>query len=186
MDGSQERRVEWDEDKRLNTLKKHQIDFIEAAEVLFLPCVRYPSPRGTSYATWPSVHSGTETSSRSSTSNEKDVCVSSRQDGHETMSAMRIYTRSELRKLKGKTDWAAVEALTDEQIEAAAAADPDWAEFQDIDWSKAELVVPARKVAISIRLDSDLVDFFKGEGAGYQRRINQVLRTYVEHRKKAG
>lgn len=89
-------------------------------------------------------------------------------------------------KRPGKTDWAAIDALTDEQIEAAAAADPDWAEFQDIDWSRAVLVMPPKKVAISIRLDPDLVDFFKGEGAGYQRRINQVLRTYVEHRKKAG
>lgn len=100
------------------------------------------------------------------------------------MSERRTYTRSELRKLKGQTDWKAVEALTEDQIERAAASDPDWSEFEGIDWSTAVVFVPANKVAISIRLDPDVVAFFKGEGAGYQRRMNQVLRTYVEHRKK--
>lgn len=38
--------------------------------------------------------------------------------------------------------------------------------------------------AISIRVDEDVLDWFKGEGAGYQRRINAVLRSYVEQRKK--
>jgi len=68
---------------------------------------------------------------------------------------------------------------TDAEIAAAVADDPDWAEFEPIDWSKAEVVVPPKKQAISIRLDHDLIDFFKSEGQGYQRRINAVLRGYV-------
>lgn len=32
--------------------------------------------------------------------------------------------------------------MTDAQIDAAVASDPDWAEFEPIDWSKAEVVVP--------------------------------------------
>src|SRR3979490_1803871 len=50
---------------------------------------------------------------------------------------------------KGKTDWAAVDALTDEDIAKAVANDPDAAPI-DIDWSDAVLVIPARKKAISI------------------------------------
>ena len=38
--------------------------------------------------------------------------------------------------------------------------------------------------AIKIRVDEDVLDYFKGEGAGYQRRMNAVLRSYVEQRKK--
>ncbi|MBB4301106.1 uncharacterized protein (DUF4415 family) [Rhodobium orientis] len=85
--------------------------------------------------------------------------------------------------MKGKTDWERVKNLTDEEIERAAREDPDWEGLLDIDWSKAVLVVPAPKKAVSIRLDADVLDFFKQEGRGYQTRINQVLRSYMEHRK---
>lgn len=85
---------------------------------------------------------------------------------------------------KGKTDWAAVDALTDKEIEASIANDPDWQEFADIDWSQAVLVVPPKKKAISIRLDADVLDYFKKEGAGYQRRMNAVLRSFVQQKRK--
>jgi uncharacterized protein (DUF4415 family) len=81
---------------------------------------------------------------------------------------------------KGKTDWAAVDALTDAEIEASIANDPDWQEFKDVDWSKAVLVIPPKKKAISIRLDEDVLDYFKKEGAGYQRRMNAVLRSFMQ------
>lgn len=72
--------------------------------------------------------------------------------------------------------------LRDAEIDAAVASDPDWAEFEPIDRNKAEVVVPPKKQAISIRLDQDLVDFFKKDGPGYQRRINAVLRGYMRER----
>jgi hypothetical protein len=56
----------------------------------------------------------------------------------------------------------------------------------DFDRSKAVLVTPPKKKAISIRVDEDLLDYFKRDGSGYQRRINQVLRAYVEQKRKAG
>lgn len=88
---------------------------------------------------------------------------------HETM------TRRAAKKLE----------ITDAEIDAAVASDPDWAEFEPIDWSKAEVVIPPKKQAISIRLDQDLIDYFKAQGPGYQRRINAVLRSYVMERKRA-
>src|SRR5665647_3019692 len=84
---------------------------------------------------------------------------------------------------KGKTDWKRVDALTDEEIEASIANDPDWQEFKDLDWSDAVLVIPPKKKAISIRVDEDVLDYFKHEGAGYQRRINAVLRSYMQQKK---
>ncbi len=84
---------------------------------------------------------------------------------------------------KGKTDWARVDALTDEDIAKAVANDPDAAPL-DIDWSDAVLVMPAKKKAISIRVDEDVLDFFKKEGDGYQRRINAVLRSYMQQKAK--
>jgi uncharacterized protein (DUF4415 family) len=84
-----------------------------------------------------------------------------------------------LERRKSQTDWARIDALTDEEIEAAARSDPDWDGLLDLDWSKVEITRPARKQAISIRLDEDVLDFFKRGGAGYQKRINAVLRSYV-------
>ena len=95
----------------------------------------------------------------------------------------RIIRRKWGERRRGKTDWAALDALTDEEIDASIANDPDWAEFKDIDWSEAVLVIPPRKKAISIRVDEDVLDYFKHEGAGYQRRMNAVLRSYVEQKR---
>jgi uncharacterized protein (DUF4415 family) len=83
----------------------------------------------------------------------------------------------------GKTDWAAVDALTDEEITRAVANDPDAVPL-DIDWSDAVLVIPPKKQAISIRVDEDVLKFFKKEGDGYQRRINAVLRSYMQQKAK--
>jgi len=89
--------------------------------------------------------------------------------------------REELERLgPGKTDWARLRAMTDEEIEAAARADPDWEGLLDIDWSKAKLVMPRRKEAISIRLDQDVLAYFKNLGGSYQTRINAVLRHFME------
>jgi uncharacterized protein (DUF4415 family) len=84
---------------------------------------------------------------------------------------------------RGKTDWAAVDALTDEEIVAAIRKDPDAVPI-DFDWSKAVLVIPPKKKAISIRVDEDVLDYFKRGGAGYQRRINAVLRSFMREKSK--
>jgi uncharacterized protein (DUF4415 family) len=99
------------------------------------------------------------------------------------MQKERIVTRRWDSPRKGKTDWARVDALTDEDIAKAVASDPDAVPI-DIDWSDAVLVIPARKKAISIRVDEDVLDYFKSEGDGYQRRINAVLRSYMQQKAK--
>lgn len=100
------------------------------------------------------------------------------------MKKERIITRKWGDRRKGETDWARVDALTDAEIEASIANDPDWAEFKDIDWSEAVLVIPPKKQAISIRVDQDVLDYFRKQGTGYQRRMNAVLRSFVEQKRK--
>ncbi len=79
------------------------------------------------------------------------------------------------RKGEGKTDW---ERL---RLEEAAGIepdeDPDEGEF---DWSRAQVTMPRPKQAISVRLDADVIEFFKSRGRGYQTRINAVLRSYMK------
>ena len=99
------------------------------------------------------------------------------------------YSAEDIQKLvaerRDKTDWARVDALTDSEIERTMRDDPDWRDFIDIDWSKAEIVVPQKKKAISIRLDEDIVDFFQASGKGYQTRINAVLCHFVSEQKRS-
>jgi uncharacterized protein (DUF4415 family) len=94
-----------------------------------------------------------------------------------------IVTRKWGDRRKGRTDWARFDRLADEDIAKAVANDPDAAPI-DVDWSDAVLIVPAKKKAISIRVDEDVLDFFKREGEGYQRRINAVLRSYMQQKSK--
>lgn len=87
----------------------------------------------------------------------------------------------QLERRKSLTDWERLRNMTDEAIEASIKDDPDWSD--DWNWGDAVLVVPPKKKAISIRVDEDVLNYFKNEGAGYQRRINAVLRSYMEQKK---
>lgn len=60
----------------------------------------------------------------------------------------------------------------------------DIPELDDDFWLKAKIVTPSTKQAISIRLDSDILEWFKSQGKGYQSMINNVLRTYINHQQK--
>jgi uncharacterized protein (DUF4415 family) len=93
----------------------------------------------------------------------------------------RIVRRSLGDPRRGKTDWARVDALTDADIERAIAEDPDAVPILDAEfWKNAVLVPPpVRKSAVSLRLDADVLDFFRAAGRGYQTRINSVLRSFV-------
>lgn len=96
------------------------------------------------------------------------------------------YTADELRELVERegtqTDWARVKATTQEELEAAIASDPD-DHAGPIDWSTAMVNVP-KKGGIFIRLDPEVLAYFRAGGPGYQTRINAVLRTYVEQMSK--
>ena len=81
-------------------------------------------------------------------------------------------------------DWARVDALRDEEIEAAIRDDPDAAPIVDAEWFRtATLVMPKPKERISIRLDADVLAHFR-QYPRYQTRINAILRAAMEHEKK--
>ena len=74
--------------------------------------------------------------------------------------------------------------MDDADIAEAIRQDPDGAPIADeAFWSRAKVVMPTPKQAISIRLDTDVLDFFKGQWPGYQSRINAVLRSYLDAKK---
>jgi len=69
---------------------------------------------------------------------------------------------------------------TDDDIRRAVLADPDAAPEVDAAWFKsARIVMPEPKQAVSLRLDREVMAWFKKQGRGYQTKINAVLRAYV-------
>jgi len=103
------------------------------------------------------------------------------------MSVKHTAKRIRATRPRGKTDWARVDALTDREIEAAIRSDPDAPPMLDSEWFKnARLVLPERKVPVGLRMDADVLRWFKAQGARYQSRMNAVLRAYMEAHRKAG
>lgn len=51
-------------------------------------------------------------------------------------------------------------------------------------WEKAVVEPPKTKSSVTLRVDPDILDFFREGGRGYQTRIHSVLRSYVDAQKK--
>jgi uncharacterized protein (DUF4415 family) len=48
------------------------------------------------------------------------------------------------------------------------------------DWGNVKVTWPQPKQAISLRIDQDILEWFRGRGPGYQTRMNAVLRAFVD------
>lgn len=103
------------------------------------------------------------------------------------MSAARIVVYDPRVHKKDRTDRGRVDALTDADIARAVADDPDAAPLlTETQLRRALWVIPVGKEAISIRLDEDILRWFRTQGPRYQTRINAVLRAYMVGEKVAG
>ena len=98
------------------------------------------------------------------------------------------YTAEELAEMRRRgetrTNWARAAAATPEEIDTQAAADPDEAGMV-IDWDTVTVALPQPKAAVHMRIDRDVLDYFRSTGRGYQTRINAVLRSYVERMRRS-
>jgi uncharacterized protein (DUF4415 family) len=81
-----------------------------------------------------------------------------------------------------RTDWRKANAMTGRKLEASIQADVDDVRGEP-DWTKAVIGVPAPKDHINIRIDHDVLEWFKGNGRGYQTMMNNVLRAFVQSRR---
>lgn len=100
------------------------------------------------------------------------------------------YTAEELKAMlargESETDWARVDAKTEEELAADMASDPAWDGVPE-DWlSRAHLATGLmrgrheNKRQVTMRFDADIIDYFKSQGRGWQSRMNAVLRGFVE------
>ena len=78
----------------------------------------------------------------------------------------------------GRTDWAKLKAMPDSAIKFPA----DAPQTSSADWAQAVahsgLPMPVKKEQIALRVDSDVISWFRAQGAGWQTRMNAVLRSY--------
>jgi len=92
---------------------------------------------------------------------------------------------AELRKQPSRTDWQRVAALTDAEITAAAESDPDALPLDDAFFEVARRMPPAqlgareRRPQVTLRVDAEVLAWYKSLGKGYQSKMNAVLKAYV-------
>jgi len=76
-----------------------------------------------------------------------------------------------------RTDWERLKKMRDHDIDHSDVPPLDASFFKN-----AIIRLPERKRPVALRLDPDILDWFKRQGKGYQTRINAVLRLYMEAR----
>jgi uncharacterized protein (DUF4415 family) len=69
--------------------------------------------------------------------------------------------------------------MSDAEIHAGIEADPDAHSTDEDFWKDAKIVLPSRKEVVTMRLDADLLAWFRQQ-RGYQTRINAILRAYMK------
>jgi uncharacterized protein (DUF4415 family) len=80
-------------------------------------------------------------------------------------------------KGRSRTDWKRIDSLRDEDIDYSGIPK------RGADFFASAILWPGPKKQITLRLDPDVLTFFRKQGKGYQSTINAVLRKYVESRK---
>ena len=86
--------------------------------------------------------------------------------------------RTSKAKRPRSTDWERLRRMSDTEIRKGIAADPDAHATGEKFWKNAKVVWPARKQIVTMRLDADLLRWFRQQ-RGYQTRINAILRAYM-------
>jgi uncharacterized protein (DUF4415 family) len=80
---------------------------------------------------------------------------------------------------KSETDWQRLNTITDEEIDLS-----DCPEITPEKFAKAVvrqgLPVEKNKAQVTLRIDSDVLEWFKSHGQGYQTQINSLLRAYMK------
>ena len=86
---------------------------------------------------------------------------------------------------RSRTDWKRVDAQRDQEIDFSDIAELTPEMFARAVVRRGLKPVP-RKEQLTIRVDSDVLDWYKKQGPGYQTRINALLRAYMlEHPRKS-
>jgi uncharacterized protein (DUF4415 family) len=178
---------EWDEQKRLANLARHGIDFAMARLIFAGPTLEFRDDRRdygetrigaygeVSGVVLLVVYTRRGVSRRLISASKAGTQMNEKSEKSTTHASL-----PETPAKQDETDWRRVEAMTDADITQAVADDPDTF-IPDAQWiGNARIVTPQAKAMVTLRLDPDVLAWFKQGGRGYQTRINAVLRAFVE------
>ncbi len=84
-------------------------------------------------------------------------------------------------KKKGKTDWSKLRAIQEAMPEPTESELKEAREF----WKDADVIIPGGKTRMTVRFDTDLVEWFKSFGPKYQTRMNLVLRQFMREQQES-
>ncbi len=85
------------------------------------------------------------------------------------------YTASDVIKMKSKTNYKHLDNMKDVDIDFS-----DIPELSDEFWKNIKMLKPSKKEMISLRIDKDILDWFRRYGRGYQGYMNAILKSFVE------
>jgi uncharacterized protein (DUF4415 family) len=91
--------------------------------------------------------------------------------------------KAKIARGEDRTNWVKVNATAGARLEASIRADVDDVHGEP-DWTLSVIGVPAPKDHINIRIDHDVLEWFKKNGRGYQTLMNNVLRAFVQARRQ--
>ncbi len=80
---------------------------------------------------------------------------------------------------KSETDWKRIDAMKDEDIDLSDIPEVTPEMFARAVRRRNFKPIP-RKKQLTLRIDSEVVEWYKKQGRGYQTRINSLLRAYME------
>ena len=168
---------EWDEDKAAANLAKHRVSFLTAAEVFANEVLeRIDDREDYGEIRWIAL-------GRVGGKGSFAWCLPGRATDSFASSAPRKRARMNEKSTTVRHSLSQIKAMRergeDQTSPDAPEAESLGAEF----WSSARVVMPAGKTSVHLRLDSDVVDWFKANGKGHLTRMNAVLRAYVEAQK---
>jgi uncharacterized protein (DUF4415 family) len=81
---------------------------------------------------------------------------------------------------KSQTDWQRLDAMTDEEIDLSDCPEITPEQFAKAVVQRGGLKLPQNKAQITLRIDHDVLEWFKLQGRGYQTQMNSLLRAYME------
>jgi uncharacterized protein (DUF4415 family) len=91
--------------------------------------------------------------------------------------------KAKIARGEDQTNWKKIDAVVGTKLEASIHADVDDV-HDEPDWTRAVVGIPALKDHINIRIDHDVLQWFRSNGKGYQTLINNVLRAFVQTRQQ--
>ncbi|MEQ1837636.1 MAG: BrnT family toxin [Candidatus Nitrotoga sp.] len=166
-------KFDWDEAKNKTNIRERGLDFVDACEMFSAPMLVLPDTRK-DYGEVRYIGFGY-------TQGRLMVVIYTEREAIPFglfLSERRIIMSKSILKKQSKTDWVKVDAAKDNRLNYAEIPEQGAAFFKS-----AVLRMPEPKSTVTMRMDKDVLEWFKAQGKGYQTRINVLLRAYMDSKK---